>query len=73
MVGDIRLVTLFATRAWRPDGAEPDPLQRTVTTRFAIVFQALHTGTATITSWYVDMADTAAGAVKFDEFDLSTD
>lgn len=35
-----------------------------------IVFQALHTGTGTITSWYVDMANTAAGAVKFDEFTL---
>lgn len=35
-----------------------------------IVFQALHTGTGTITSWYVDMADTAAGAVKFDQFTL---
>jgi hypothetical protein len=35
-----------------------------------IVFQALHTGTGAITSWYVDMADTAAGAVKFDEFTL---
>lgn len=35
-----------------------------------IVFQALHTGSGTVTSWYVDMADTAAGAVRFDEFEL---
>lgn len=35
-----------------------------------IVFQALHTGTGTVTSWYVDMTDTAAGAVRFDEFAL---
>lgn len=35
-----------------------------------VVFQALDTGTGTVTSWYVDMADTAAGAVKFDEFRL---
>lgn len=35
-----------------------------------IVFQALHTGTGTVTSWYVDMADTGAGAVRFDEFTL---
>lgn len=35
-----------------------------------VVFQALHTGTGMITSWYVDMANTEAGAVKFDEFRL---
>jgi hypothetical protein len=35
-----------------------------------VVFQALDTGTGTVTSWYVDMADTGAGAVKFDEFPL---
>ena len=35
-----------------------------------VVFQALHTGTGTITSWYVDMANSAAGPVKFDEFRL---
>lgn len=36
----------------------------------SVVFQALHTGTGTVTSWYVDMADSAAGPVKFDEFRL---
>lgn len=35
-----------------------------------IVFQALDTGTGKVTSWYVDMADTGTGAVKFDEFAL---
>jgi hypothetical protein len=35
-----------------------------------VVFQALDTGTGVVTSWYVDMADTAAGAVRFDEFAL---
>lgn len=34
------------------------------------VFQALHTGSGIVTSWYVDMANTAAGAVRFDEFRL---
>lgn len=35
-----------------------------------VVFQALHTGTGELTSWYVDMEDTAAGAVRFDRFAL---
>ncbi|MCH9668857.1 MAG: metallophosphoesterase [Actinomycetia bacterium] len=35
-----------------------------------VVFQALQTGTGRVTSWYVDMADSAAGAVRFDEFTL---
>ncbi|WP_395306840.1 hypothetical protein V4U86_15375 [Mycobacterium sp. AMU20-3851] len=35
-----------------------------------VVFQALHTGTGTLTSWYVDMSDTGSGAVRFDEFTL---
>jgi 3',5'-cyclic AMP phosphodiesterase CpdA len=36
-----------------------------------VAFQALDTRTGTVTSWYVDMANTQAGAVKFDEFSLS--
>lgn len=35
-----------------------------------VVFQALHTGTGTVTSWYVDMTNSSAGAVRFDEFSL---
>ncbi|WP_370330896.1 hypothetical protein [Mycolicibacterium hippocampi] len=35
-----------------------------------VVFQALDTGTGTLTSWYVDMRETQNGAVKFDEFSL---
>lgn len=35
-----------------------------------VVFQALHTGTGTVTSWYVDMGDPQAGAVRFDEFSM---
>ncbi|KWX68420.1 metallophosphoesterase [Mycobacterium sp. NAZ190054] len=35
-----------------------------------VVFQALHTGTGTVTSWYVDMNETPTTAVKFDEFPL---
>ena len=35
-----------------------------------VVFQALHTGTGTVTSWYVDMGNVQAGVVKFDEFSL---
>jgi hypothetical protein len=35
-----------------------------------VVFQALHTGTGVITSWYVDMADVTSGPVRFDEFQL---
>ncbi|MDY6997211.1 MAG: metallophosphoesterase [Actinomycetota bacterium] len=35
-----------------------------------VVFQAMHTGTGAVTSWYVDMADPDAGAVRFDEFRL---
>lgn len=35
-----------------------------------VVFQALDTGTGTVTSWYVDMRETQNGAVKFDEFSL---
>ncbi|WP_197373849.1 metallophosphoesterase family protein [Mycolicibacterium baixiangningiae] len=33
-VGDIRLITLFATRVWRADGAGADSAARTATTRF---------------------------------------
>ncbi|MDZ4234375.1 MAG: metallophosphoesterase [Dietzia sp.] len=35
-----------------------------------VVFQALDTGTGTVSSWHVDMADSQTGAVKFDEFSL---
>ncbi|MCH9728305.1 MAG: metallophosphoesterase [Actinomycetia bacterium] len=35
-----------------------------------VVFQALDTGTGTVTSWYVDMGNTDVGAVKFDEFSI---
>ncbi|PRC41821.1 hypothetical protein C6A85_000000113645, partial [Mycobacterium sp. ITM-2017-0098] len=35
-----------------------------------VVFQALHTRTGTVRSWYVDMSDTTAGAVTFDEFQI---
>ena len=35
-----------------------------------VVFQALDTGTGTVTSWYVDRGNTHAGAIKFDEFSL---
>ena len=35
-----------------------------------VVFQALHTGTGMVTSWYVDMGNVQAGVVKFDEFSL---
>lgn len=35
-----------------------------------VVFQALHTATGTVTSWYVDLRDTSTGPVKFDEFRL---
>ncbi|MCH9736362.1 MAG: metallophosphoesterase [Actinomycetia bacterium] len=35
-----------------------------------VVFQALDTGTGTVTSWYVDMGNTHAGAIKFDEFSI---
>lgn len=35
-----------------------------------VVFQALQTGTGTVTSWYVDMDDPAAGVVRFDQFSL---
>lgn len=35
-----------------------------------VVFQALHTGTGMVTSWYVDMADVAAGPLRFDQFQL---
>lgn len=51
----------------REDGGRPLPY---IADDNTVVFQALNTGTGTITSWYVDMADTAAGAVKFDEFRL---
>lgn len=33
-VGDVRLIVLFATRAWRGEGADPDPAMRTATTRY---------------------------------------
>ncbi|MGB0972739.1 MAG: hypothetical protein ACPGVG_17545 [Mycobacterium sp.] len=33
-----------------------------------VVFQALDTGTGMVTSWYVDMGNSHAGAIKFDEF-----
>ena len=49
------------------DGGRPLPY---IADDNMVVFQALNTGTGTITSWYVDRADTAAGAVKFDEFRL---
>jgi hypothetical protein len=49
--------------------AEGRPLPFLADNNF-VVFQALHTGTGMITSWYVDMADVAAGAIKFDEFRL---
>ena len=35
-----------------------------------VVFQALHTGTGVVTSWYVDLTDSRSGAVRFDEFSL---
>ncbi|WP_200845874.1 metallophosphoesterase family protein [Mycolicibacterium vanbaalenii] len=35
-----------------------------------VVFQAFDTGTGIVTSWYVDMRDPQATAVKFDEFSL---
>lgn len=35
-----------------------------------VVFQALDTGTGTVTSWYADMREAQNGAVKFDEFSL---
>ena len=33
-VGDVRLITLFATRIWRSDRADPDPAIRATVTRF---------------------------------------
>src|SRR5690606_32114613 len=33
-VGDVRLITLFATRVWRSDRADADPAARTTGTRF---------------------------------------
>jgi hypothetical protein len=35
-----------------------------------VMFQAIDAGTGMITSWYVDMGNVQAGAVKFDEFSL---
>lgn len=35
-----------------------------------VVFQALDTGTGLVTSWYIDMQNPDAGAVKFDQFAL---
>lgn len=35
-----------------------------------VVFQALETATGTVHSWYVDLHDVDAGAVRFDEFRL---
>ena len=35
-----------------------------------VVFQALQTGAGKVTSWYVNMADPSAAAVRFDEFSL---
>ncbi|PRC51224.1 metallophosphoesterase, partial [Mycobacterium sp. ITM-2017-0098] len=33
-VGDVRLITLFATRVWRADRADPDPVARDSATRY---------------------------------------
>lgn len=49
--------------------ADGTPLPFIADNRY-VVFQALHTGTGVVTSWYVDMQDTGAGAVRFDEFRL---
>lgn len=51
----------------RDGGGRPLPY---IADNNTVVFQAIYTGTGTVTSWYVDMADTTAGAVKFDEFRL---
>lgn len=53
--------------ALRNADGEPLPF---VADNNVVVFQALHTGTGTVTSWYIDLADSAAGPVKFDEFQL---
>lgn len=50
-------------------GGDGSPLPFIADNRYC-VFQALHTGAGVVTSWYVDMTDTAAGAVRFDEFSL---
>lgn len=49
-----------------PDGA---PLPFIADSNY-VVFQALDTATGLVTSWYVDMRDVGAGAVKFDQFAL---
>lgn len=49
--------------------AAGEPLPFIADNRYC-VFQALHTGTVVVTSWYVDMNNTAAGAIRFDEFQL---
>ncbi|MDO5629697.1 MAG: metallophosphoesterase [Mobilicoccus sp.] len=51
----------------RTDAGEPTPF---IADNRYVVFQALHTGTGEITSWYVDMQHTAAGAIRFDRFRL---
>ncbi|BBZ06666.1 hypothetical protein MDOR_08350 [Mycolicibacterium doricum] len=51
----------------RDDAGRPLPY---IADNHIVVVQALHTGTGCVTSWYVDMADPTAGAVKFDEFCL---
>ena len=65
-----------------PGGLDPvvpviEPLRRAdgnplpfIANNDAVVFQALDTGTGTVTSWYVDIGNAQTDAVKFDEFSL---